>query len=436
MARPRTFTNWSRVFRSTPREWHAPSSETELLELFDRARRENLRLKVVGTGHSWSDIAVPDELAVDLGAMRGVIACEGESLTVLGGTRLFEITQALDARGLAMPILGSIAEQTIAGAIGTGTHGSSLAHGNLASLVTALRLVTPTGEVLDLDGADSRLAAARVHLGALGVVTRVTLRVTPAFNLRERREPMPIGAVIKELDGLARSAEYVKLWWLPSTGKAVVFRYERTTEPASFSRALHFLDEVIVNRTLFEGILRAARRVPSVTASVNALVASTYLGASSVVRRSDRAFNLAMPPIHREAEWAIPLARTPAALEDLAAVIERLGLRVNFPCELRFVPRDDAWMSPAYGEDVCHVGVYQAENPDLRRYFDEAERIAARHGGRPHWGKESSWRRAELFARYPKADDFEALARALDPDAILENAFLSRVLGPRRHARR
>lgn len=434
----RAFVNWSGQHRVTPRRWLSPETEDELAMGLRGISLAGGRAKAVGSGHSWSDAAVPSDVGVELSRLRGVVAIDdggSPSITIRAGTRLEEITAALDARGLAMPILGSIAKQTIAGAIATGTHGSSLRYGNLASLVTALRLVTAQGEVLDLVEGDPRLAAARVHLGALGVVSQVTLRVTRAFTLAEEREPMPIGRVIEELDVIAGSAEYVKLWWLPSTGKVVVFRYHRTDERPRHSQLWSFVDEKVVNRAVFEGALRLVGRFPRATGALNGAVASTYLRPGRRVARSDRAFNLAMPPNHREAEWAFGMASAPRALAELADTIERSRLRVNFPCEIRFVQRDDAWLSPAYERDACHIGIYQAESPDLAAYFAAGARIAARHDARPHWGKELPWGREELAPRYPKLAAFTQLAETLDPVGIFENDFTIRVLGARRAGR-
>lgn len=415
-----------------------PSSEDELAEGLANATREGRAVHAVGSGHSWSDAAVPVDVAVDLSRLRGVEAIHGApgegspTITVRAGTRLEEITAALDARGLAMPILGSIAKQTIAGAIATATHGSSLRYGNLSSLVTSMRLVTPRGEKITLSKGDPRLPAARVHLGALGVVTSVSLSVAPAFTLAEVREPVSTRKLVEDLPAIARSAEYVKVWWLPSVGQGVVFRYERTPDRAKFSRLYSALDEKIINGLVFEAALRGVGRYPVATALLNGAVASTYLRPGRRVARSDRAFNLAMPPIHREAEWAFSLNDAPDALDDLRRAIERGRLRVNFPCEIRFVRADDNWMSPAYQMDACHIGVYQADSPDLATYFAAGATIAERRRGRPHWGKELALGREEIASLYPMAEKFRALACELDPDAALENPFLARVLGPRR----
>lgn len=427
----RTFENWSKVHRCTPREWLSPRSEDELREVVLRAARDGRRVKVVGSAHSWSDIALPEDVAIDLDHLRGVVAIDRTtpSATVRGGTRLEEVTDALDAHGLAMPILGSIATQTVAGAIATGTHGSSLVHGNLSSLVISLRLLTASGETLHLHGGDPRLDAARVHLGALGVVTEVTMRVTRSFRLVEKREPLPFADIVRDLEGIARSAEYVKLWWLPTTGSAVVFRYERSDLPEPDAGFTRWADEVVLNRHVFDRALRVVGRFPAATASLNSAVAATYLRPGQRVARSDRAFNLAMPPNHREAEWAFPMETAPLALEALATLVRRDRIRVNFPCEVRFVRGDTGWMSPAEGRDTCQIGVYQAESSDLQAWFRGASAIARSLHGRPHWGKEHDWGRDELAQAYPRFETFKALATELDPGRMFVNACLARALG-------
>jgi len=428
----RTFENWSGLHRHTPRKWMSPHDEDELRRMVQSAASEGGRVKVVGSGHSWSDIAVPDDVAVDLDHMRGVVAIDrsAPSITVRGGTRIEEITEALDAHGLAMPILGSIAKQTVAGAIATGTHGSSLVHGNLSSLVTSIRLMTASGDTLHLREGDPRLAGARVHLGALGIVTEVTMRVTRAFRLVENRQPVPFVDVLADIEGIAHSAEYVKLWWLPTTGSAVVFRYERSEAPEPDDALARWVDETIVNRLVFDRALRFVGRFPAATSALNASVAATYLGPSERVARSDRAFNLAMPPIHREAEWAFAMKVAPLALESLATLVRRDRLRINFPCEIRFVRGDDGWMSPAHGRDTCQIGIYQAESPDLAPWFTGASTIAHSLDGRPHWGKEHDWAIDAIERAFPRFGEFKALAHQLDPRGMFMNAHLARILGP------
>lgn len=430
MTTRRTFRTWSGVHRATPSRWATPASEAEIAALVREADRAGRRVKAVGSGHSWSDIALPEDVLVDLRRMRRVLAIDAAARTirVQAGIRLEELTESLDAVGMAMPILGSIAKQTIAGATSTGTHGSSLRHGNLATLITAMRLVTARGEVLVLDGAHPLLPAARVGLGALGIVTEVTLRAGPAFRLEEALDPMPFDAVVRDLRAIAESAEYVKIWWFPSTGRAQVFRYRRTPLEGGGSALARWFDERIVNQMLFEGALRLAGRRPELTSRINDTIVRAYFRPGRRVARSDRCFNLAMPPIHRETEYAISIDDAPAMLREVEAAITRGRIRVNFPCEIRFVQGDDAWMSPAYGRDTCQIGFYQAESPDLAPYFRAVEELARAHGGRPHWGKELSMDGPSILAAYPMAPRFLALRRELDPNRTLENAFTRRIL--------
>jgi FAD/FMN-containing dehydrogenase len=193
------FVNWARTEASAPTVWHLPASEAEVVELVTRSRAAGRRLRVVGAGHSFSPINRPDGDAVSLDAFSGPPQLDRDDahVTVPAGMRLRDLSAWLLRSGLALPIVGSIQAQTVAGAIATGTHGSSLTHGNLAGLVTAMRVVTGTGEVLALDNRDDRLAGARVHLGAVGVVTQVTLPVRAATarsssrsgGCRTRRRP-------------------------------------------------------------------------------------------------------------------------------------------------------------------------------------------------------------------------------------------------------
>src|SRR5262245_61913911 len=176
------FVNWARTATSSPVKWHMPTHEADLRRVVEDAANRGRRLRIVGAGHSFSRIAVPDDAAVSLDAWAGAAVIDRARgvVTAPAGLRLRELTAVLLREGLSLPIVGSIQAQTIAGAIATGTHGSSLQHGNIAGLVTGLRMVTGTGDVLVISEEDDRLDGARVHLGALGAVTEVTLRITPA----------------------------------------------------------------------------------------------------------------------------------------------------------------------------------------------------------------------------------------------------------------
>ena len=201
-------------------------------------------------------------------------------VVVRAGTRLKDLNAALAARGLALPIVGSIAEQAIAGALSTATHGSSLVHGNLASLVTAVQLVDGKGDLLDIPSGDPRLPGARVHLGALGVLTSITLRVVPAFRLAEEIEQIPISEATRNLEAIAHSAEYVKVWWIPRTQETQVYRYHRTDEPEStwpHPETLRFIDNKIGQDRLFPLFAAIQTQFPRTIPTINRWLAKTLL---------------------------------------------------------------------------------------------------------------------------------------------------------------
>lgn len=427
MATP--FVNWARTVRTTPTAWAAPASEDEVVALVRDVRARGGRLRVSGARHSWSPIAGSDDVQVELTRMDRVLSIDRDArtITVLGGCRLHTISAALAAAGLALPILGSIAQQTISGAIATGTHGSSLRHGNLATLVRGLRLVDGTGEVHVLRHGDPHLDAARVHLGLLGVVTEVTLTCEPAFGLVETSLNLPFDEACDRLTELADGHEYVKLWWLPPLDQVLVRTYARTAPDVSRGRTEAWR-EVVSNDVLFPLLLGAGRLVPSLIPHINRTVFATDFAPGTRQGPSAAMFGLRMPPRHRETEVAVPLAAGPDLLRGLRDVVLGEGLRLDFIQEVRFVKGDTGWLSPAFGRDTVQLGVYGTFSPDIPRAFAALHRLADRHDGRPHWGKALP-DVAGLHTRWPQAPQFRRLADALDPSGVFRSPTLDLALG-------
>jgi L-gulono-1,4-lactone dehydrogenase len=384
-------------------------------------------VRVVGAGHSWSAIAAPEQIGVTLDNLAGVVGLDEQRqlVTVRAGTRLHALNAALHERGLALPIVGSIAAQSLAGAIATGTHGSSLVHGNLASLVERMRFVDGRGEVQELTR--DPLDAARVHLGALGVVTELVVRVCPAFRLGETVEAIPIADVAAAMPSIAKSAEYVKVWWMPHTPTALIYRYERTVDgPTRGVPRQRWVDENVMHRFVFPMILRMGR-MPGLTQRISPLIGKTLIKPRRV-GTSTLMLSTPMPARHRETEAAMPMAQAGDAFARLIGAIERDRLTVNFIVEARFVKGDAGWMSPAYGGDTCQLGAYcygTASDPYFASFWREMRAL----GARPHWGKEMDHGVDEIRRLWPRADEFRALRDQLDPDRVFGGAFHTRILG-------
>jgi FAD/FMN-containing dehydrogenase len=427
---PRRFVNWARTVVTRPGAWHAPASEDELGELLRKARGR--RVRVVGGAHSWSPIAAPEDVAISLDAFAGIVALARDEgrVVVRAGTRLRTLNARLAAVGLALPIVGSIDAQAVGGLVATGTHGSSLVHGNLSSLVSRMRLVLANGDGLDLTASDPRLDGARVHLGALGVVTEVTLPVVPAFRLAETTEHVRIADVPVALPAIARSAEYCKVWWMPHTRRAQVFRYERTGERTtarpSPSRT-RWIEQNLLHAYVFPALLRI-ERARALVPRFNRLVSGSFVRPRRV-GPSALMLSTPMPARHRETEAAMPLERAGEALERVVRAIDRAGVRVDFPLEIRFVRGDAGWMSPAHGADTCQIGAY-CFGRDADAYFAAFWREMRAVGARPHWGKELDHGAEEVRALWPQAPRFLSLRDELDPDRLFGSAFHTRTLGP------
>lgn len=411
-----------------------PTDEEAIASAVRRARAAGRRLRVVGAGHSWSAVNLPEDEAMSLDAVPARLRVHPgrRAVTVGAGMRLRALSAALAREGLVLPIVGSIQAQSIAGALGTATHGSSLTHGNLSSLVQAMRLVDGTGRLVDVGPGDPRLDGARVHLGALGVVTEVTLPVRPARRLRQRVEHLARDEVAATLPTIARSAEYVKVWWLPHAPVAQVVRYDATDAlpdrrpPASTRR---WVEEQILHRSAFPAAVALARRRPRIVPPLAGWLAPRYLGAPEQVGRDLLMLNTPMPFRHRETEAALPLDRAPEAVADVLSLFAGGRPAVLFPLEIRFVRADTGWLSPAYGADTCQIGAYAPECADCTPYFRDFWAVMRQHGARPHWGKELDHDAAELRARFPRYADFLALREALDPDRVFGGTFHDRVLG-------
>jgi FAD-linked oxidoreductase len=443
------FENWGRTARCEPHALVQPRDEDELAALLRTAQRESRPVKVVGAGHSFTDIACTDGYQVNLDHMARVISVDQrrQRVTVQAGIRLHTLMLELARHRLSLPVLGSILEQSIAGAISTGTHGSAPHLGNLPSRIVALRIMLADGSVRDLDETQPELlAACRVSLGALGVITRVTLSCVPSFALREVATPMEFDAAAANLRDIIDSAPYIKLWWLPHTPFVQIYRCQLSNAPVPagppplLTRVAQWFDAQIVNARIFEALLRSSARLPQHIVDMNRAVRSVYFRKSDRTGPSTVLLPVAMPPRHSETEYAVPIEEAPAVLRKLREVIDgpsRISfaprLRVNFPAELRFVAADDAWLSPMYGapgQIFCCVGAYSADSPDRERYFAEFEAYVQSLGGRPHWGKQFTAPARYLQRTYPKWQDFATLRREWDPAGRFLNPYLRRLFSP------
>jgi L-gulono-1,4-lactone dehydrogenase len=421
------WTNWSGGQSGSPAAVVHPGSRAEVAAAVAGART----LRVAGAGHSFSAAAVTDGTLLKLDRLDRVLDADPASglVRVEAGITLHRLNRELLARGLALPNLGDVDVQTLAGALATGTHGTGGRLANLSEAVVGMELVLADGSERELTGGDL-LRAARVGLGALGVVVAVTLRCVPAFRLHAVDEPQPLEEVLDDLDEHVEANEHFELFSFPHSPLALTRTNNRTDAPAAPpGRALEWAQEVLLDNHVFGVLNRVARRFPGTIPRLNRLAGAV----SSRRERTDHSFRIfASPRLVRfeEMEYALPREHAAEAVRGCHAILARHA--VSFPLELRFSAGDDALLSQAHDRDSAFVAVHVFRGMDWEAPFREVEAMMERWDGRPHWGKRSFLGARELAGRYPRWDDFQAARAQLDPHGRFASPWTDHTLGSAR----
>lgn len=428
------WTNWAGTAQAevTPAR---PSSVGEIAELVGAAAERGRHVKPIGAGHSFTDIGVTDGVQLRLDRLAGIVRADRDTglVTVLAGTRLHALTETLWQLGLSMTNLGDIDVQTISGAISTGTHGTGVKYGGIATQVRALDLVLADGSTLTCSADENPdvFAAARVGLGALGVIATVTLQCEPAFALAAAEGPASLDGVLADLDGNVLGNDHFEFYWFPHTRRVLTKRNNRVlpgTELHPVGRFRRWLDDEFLANTLFEGVNRVITRRPALIPRANG-IATRLLGARDYIDRAHRVFASVRTVRFREMEYAVPRAAVPQVLAEIERYLKTSGEQVGFPVEVRFAAADDIWLSTAHERESGYIAVHQYHRREYERYFRAVEAIAKDVDGRPHWGKLHFRDAASLRAAYPRFDDFVAVRDKLDPQRVFGNGYLARVLG-------
>jgi L-gulono-1,4-lactone dehydrogenase len=426
--------NWAGNQTMTPVAVEHPASTEQVADAVRRAAARGRRVKAVGSGHSFTGIALTDGVLLDLSRLDRLVSVDiaTSQITVQAGMPLHRLNAVLAEHGLGLTNMGDIDRQTLAGALSTGTHGTGRLSGGFAAQVAGLELVLADGSVVTCS-ADERpdlFSAARLGLGALGVLTAVTLQAEPAFLLRADERPEPLDDVLDGFEELVAAHDHTEFYWFPHTATALVKRNDRVPGPAEpLSTARRVVEDEVLTNGVFGLTCRVGRRAPRTVPVLNrvaarALSPRTYTDAAPSVFVSPRRVRF------RETEWAVPRAELPGVMRELRDLPERLGLQISFPVEVRVCPADDVPLSTASGRDSAYVAAHAFVGTPHEQWFRAVSDVAKAVGGRPHWGKEHDLTADELRPRYPRFDEFVALRDELDPVGVFANAYLDRVLGP------
>ncbi|CAI9413094.1 D-arabinono-1,4-lactone oxidase [Nocardioides sp. T2.26MG-1] len=430
------WSNWAGIESARPARVEEPADTAAIVAAVERARSEGTTLKMVGTGHSFTAISAPEHTVLRPTHLGGIVAVDRDAMTVtaLAGTQLKELNRQLEALGLSLHNMGDIAEQTLAGATSTGTHGTGGVAASLSAQICGLTLVTGTGEVVTATETENPeiLETARVGLGALGVLTTLTFRVEPLFVLEATESPMGWDEALDGFDQRIAEHHHVDTYWFPHTDRMLTKTNDRLdvdpSETSPLSRLRYWWDDEFLSNHLFGALNRVTNRVPAIIPSFNQ-VSSRLLSARTYSDVAHRVFISPRGVVFREMEYAVPRSAGLAALRECRAAIDASDLRITFPVEIRVTPADDIPLSTSSGRDSLYLAFHTHRDVDHLAYFALLEPILRAHDGRPHWGKVHTRSAADLAPAYPRFEEFLALRDKLDPDRVFANPYLRRVLG-------
>lgn len=423
------FRNWAQTLKFRPKRLCMPETEADVVALVKEAGNQGKTVRTQGAGHSFSQLLATDDTLVSLDDMPTAVSVNGKLATVSAGIRLKDLIVELKNRGLALKNLGSITEQSIAGATSTGTHGSGLRLGSISTQIEEVRLVAGTGGIRTVKRSDGDLLdAASLGLGLLGIQTEVTLECVDHYQLEYNAYVTTFDHVLPHIDQLNQENVRVVLWWfLPPVGSrnCVILI---TKNPPGHPKGMlgNATDALPVLVTNLLGALPM---------DAEQLLGTFVLGAGppqpgfkriwTMTGDYDEILTLPLLPIfHRECEYAIPVRHTADALREMRKFLDEGDFTLRLPVEVRFVAADSALLSPANGRDVCYIGASTLDN--ATEVFERFEPLMKELEGRPHWGKNFTLTSEEVEGLYGAGySRFKQIRRDFDPDGVFLNSFLA-----------
>ncbi len=426
-----TWRNWARTAEGRPVKVATPESAQEVAALIAEAATRGVDIRMVGAGHSFTATAATNGVLLRPDRLTGVSRIDDGHVRVRAGTTLTDLCHALDDLGLALPNMGDIRVQTLAGATATGTHGTGRRFASLASGITALELVLADGSVtrVDADNDPELFESARVGLGAFGIITAIELEVVPAFVLQAHEFPSTLTETLGEFDQWENTHDHVEFYWFPHTDKTLVKRNDRIegpTQPLSGLRG--WWDDEFLSNTLFGAVCRAGRSAPKIVPLLNR-VSGSALSERSYADTSWKVFTSPRRVRFAEMEYALPRAALKPALTELNRLIENGDDEVSFPVEVRTGPAEPGWLALAHDRDTVYVATHMFQRVPYERFFAQVEDLWRHHDGRPHWGKLHTRTAEEFAGMYPRFDTVTEVRDRVDPERRFTNEYLARVLG-------
>lgn len=418
-----TWSNWSGSQKASPQIFQ-PRHVYELQKIV----QSHAQIRVVGAGHSFSAVAKTDAVLLNLDHLKRMLAFNEDQTqcTVQAGIRLDDLGEALVPMNQALLNQGDIDQQSLAGAISTGTHGTGVDLPCLSALVEGFELVTADGELLQCDRQHNTaiFQAGRVALGSLGVLTKITLQNRERYKLKEQIQLCSIQEIYSHIDQWRHQHRHLELWAFIHSDQVILKTLDETDQDVQ-SRQESWLSE----DALLTMCSELTRIFPFTNAYLQRML-NVFVQPSNYVDWSNCIFPTPRKTKFNEMEYQLPIEQGLPCLQELLATLRTHKVPMFFPIEFRYVKGDDIWLSPFYGRDSVSISIHQFYKQDYHAIFDLVEPILQKYQGRPHWGKLHSMTALSLRDLYPKWDDFMLIRQNIDPDQKWLNPHLKQLFLP------
>lgn len=420
--------NWSRYLKWNPSELCYPESENEIIQIVHKATKQQKKIRIIGSGHSFTPLCKTDDFLISLDQYQGLIHIDKATnrATVKAGTKLHLLNELLHKEGLALENMGDINVQSIAGAISTGTHGTGTTFGNISTQITKLQWINGLGEIITCDASTNPtlFKAAQISLGAFGILTEITLQCVPSYKLELKVTKKSLNEVLEQYPTINKNTRNYEFYWFPNTPYVMSKELNITDKKVDKSGIKEYLQEMVLENYAFQFICNLSYYIPSITRGISRFAAST-IDDHQKTNYSHLVFSTQRIVRFNEMEYNIPIEAYVDVKKELVNWVNKHNYDVMFPIENRFVKGDDIYLSPAYQRDSAYIAVHVYHKKNFKKYFEAMESIFKAYNGRPHWGKIHQLSCAELSERYPMFEDFNMYRNQQDPKGLFLSPYLN-----------
>ncbi len=425
--------NWAGNIEWTPTAIEYPASEEAIQQVVLKAINDRQKIRMIGTGHSFTAICATNEVMVSLDQYQGLISVDREkyTATVKAGTKLNLLGDLLFEQGMAMENLGDVDVQSIAGTISTGTHGTGQELGTISTQVIALRWINGKGEMVECSAEKnhSLFKAAQVSLGLLGILTEVTLQCVPAYKLLVQNRKESIEKLLPEVKARHANNRNFEFYWMPYTDLA----WTKTSNIVELGEPdkdnfFNYWSEYVLENYGFKLLCEWAHLFPSQNERISKISAAAITEVKKV-HYSHKVYATQRLVRFKEMEYNIPVEAFDEVWKELMKIVNSRKYNIHFPIENRVVKGDDILLSPAYQRDSAYIACHVYNKKDHHAYFKALEDLFRAYGGRPHWGKMNNLTAKDVADLYPAFSSFATHRADQDPDGVFLSPYFQKLFG-------